>query len=568
MLVTLKERCIGDFGEQWQRYPDNNGYYASRVLFEDMFQSLLAPEDIAGKRVAEIGSGSGRIVKILMECGAHRVVAVEPSAAYEVLCTNVRRYGERVRPFRLRGDELPAFGDLDLVFAIGVLHHIPEPAPVMAAAYRALRPGGRIGVWLYGKEGNRLYLAVLGPLRVVTRRLPHGLLAALCWLLDWPLFFYMTLCTFLPLPLRGYMRNVMAKLQPGHRRLTIYDQLNPAYAKYYTRDEAERLLSQAGFVDIQVHHRHGYSWSLVGTKPASPMPPVKPLACPLCGAVFQDWFVKQGRRLARCPECGLVSVPDGLVADKNGVSIYESDDNIFLKDGNEAYYLDETNLRSCRVKLDWIRRYLPEGSGLLDVGANYGHFLAVAREFYPAVAGFDLSPQAVRWSRELFGVRNFTASIYDPPQELLGPHEGVTCWDVIEHLPDPLGALASLHRLVAPGGYLFLSTPDAGSVVARLLGRHWHYLDPEQHLYLFSRANLQTALERSGFQVLSFKSFGRYYRLRYVIDRLAHLHGNALFRRSLELAMRAIRPVPKYSVYLHLGDVMGVVARGLGNGKG
>jgi hypothetical protein len=63
------------------------------------------------------------------------------------------------------------------------------------------------------------------------------------------------------------MREVVAKLEPSHRRLTIYDQLNPAYAKYYTRAEAEQLLVEAGFVDLHLHHRHGYSWSLVGTKP-------------------------------------------------------------------------------------------------------------------------------------------------------------------------------------------------------------------------------------------------------------------------------------------------------------
>jgi SAM-dependent methyltransferase len=289
--------------------------------------------------------------------------------------------------------------------------------------------------------------------------------------------------------------------------------------------------------------------------------PAQGLACPLCGAATYAWFVKQGRSLVRCSGCRLVLVPDGLAVNDEGVSIYETEDNVFLQDGNEAYYLDETNLRSCRVKLNWVRRYLRDGASLLDVGANYGHFLKTACEIYPDPAGFDLSPQAVRWSRQHFGVRNFTASIYDPPPQLEGPYEGVTCWDVIEHVPDPLGALASLHSLVAPGGHLFLSTPDAGSLVARLLGRHWHYLDPEQHLCLFSRANLRRALERSGFTVLGFKSFGRYYRLSYVFDRLAHLHGNKLLRSCVKLGATMLWPLRNCSVYIQLGDVLGVVAR-------
>ncbi|WP_145831617.1 hypothetical protein [Bradyrhizobium huanghuaihaiense] len=65
------------------------------------------------------------------------------------------------------------------------------------------------------------------------------------------------------------MRSVLAKFPRSVRRLTIYDQLNPAYAKYYTRAEAEALLSDAGFADVQLYHRHGYSWTVSGTRPAA-----------------------------------------------------------------------------------------------------------------------------------------------------------------------------------------------------------------------------------------------------------------------------------------------------------
>ena len=104
-------------------------------------------------------------------------------------------------------------------------------------------------------------------MRAVTKRLPHAALAALVRLVDLPLLAYAALCRVLPLPLGGYVREVVGRLDPAKRRLTVYDQLNPAYAKYYTRDEATSLLTRAGFQDVAVHHRHGYSWSLVCTKP-------------------------------------------------------------------------------------------------------------------------------------------------------------------------------------------------------------------------------------------------------------------------------------------------------------
>jgi SAM-dependent methyltransferase len=267
MPDVLGQRTIRDFGEQWTAFPENAGYYASRELLQDICAPLLAAEDIRDRRVAEIGSGTGRIVNMLLDAGATHVIALEPSAAIAALEHNTRARSERVTLLRATGEQIPPGGDLDLVFSIGVLHHIPRPGPVVRAAYRALRPGGRMLVWVYGKEGNRLLLAFLLPLRAVTQRLPHLVLRALVGLIDIPLVAYMVLCRHLPLPLRGYLNGVLRHFSPAARRLVIYDQLNPAYAKYYTGDEAVELLRQAGFEDVRAHHRHGYSWTVVGTRP-------------------------------------------------------------------------------------------------------------------------------------------------------------------------------------------------------------------------------------------------------------------------------------------------------------
>jgi len=267
MNDRVAERTIADFGQQWTAYRDNGGYYGSLDLFRDMFGPLLSAGDLAGQRVLDIGSGTGRIVSMLLAAGAAHVTAVEPSPAFDVLRENLQAQAERVTLLRLPGHAVPAELGVDYAFSIGVLHHIPDPGPVVSAAYRALRPGGKMGIWLYGREGNRFYLAVLTPLRAVTKRLPHAALAALVRLVDLPLVGYVALCRVLPLPLGRYMREVVARLDAGKRRLTVYDQLNPAYAKYYSRDEATRLLARAGFKDVTLHHRHGYSWSLVGTKP-------------------------------------------------------------------------------------------------------------------------------------------------------------------------------------------------------------------------------------------------------------------------------------------------------------
>jgi SAM-dependent methyltransferase len=266
--TTLRERTVADFGDQWARYADNSGFYGSLDLFRDIFGPLLSPRDVESCRVADIGSGTGRIVQMLLAAGARHVTAIEPSdAAFATLQANTRQHGARVRCLNARGDEIPE-DSFDLVVSVGVLHHIPEPRPVVEAAWRALRPGGRMAVWVYGREGNDAYLALIQPLRAVTTHLPHPPLAALSGLLTGALAVYVAVCRVLPLPLHGYMRNVVSRLTWAKRYLTIYDQLNPAYARYYRRGEALDLLGTAGFTDVRVHDRHGYSWAVTGVRPA------------------------------------------------------------------------------------------------------------------------------------------------------------------------------------------------------------------------------------------------------------------------------------------------------------
>lgn len=268
--ADLGRRTIRDFGEQWTTYTDNSGYYGSGALFGDVFGPLLEKLPLVGARVADIGAGTGRFVHMLLESGAAHVTALEPSDAFPVLERNTQGAGKRVTCLNVPGDQLPQGTNLDLVFSYGVLHHIPDPGPVVRAAWGALRPGGTCAVWLYGKEGNEAYLLAFRPLTSVTRRLPHRALAALTWLLYWPAAAYMTLCRHIRAPLAAYMREVFARLSPDKRRLVIYDQLNPAYARYYTGPEARALLESAGFVDVRLYHRHGYSWSVIGARPESP----------------------------------------------------------------------------------------------------------------------------------------------------------------------------------------------------------------------------------------------------------------------------------------------------------
>jgi 2-polyprenyl-3-methyl-5-hydroxy-6-metoxy-1,4-benzoquinol methylase len=279
--------------------------------------------------------------------------------------------------------------------------------------------------------------------------------------------------------------------------------------------------------------------------------------CLVCGADSSLWATRQERTVRRCRGCGLLWVPEGL-AMVAGVSIYEDDSPVFFKDGRDAYYLDPTNIPNAEERYRWVSAFSPGGE-LLDVGSAFGHFAAVAQRHRPVTA-IELSPVAVKWARDTFSIQISQGSIYGDYPEFMGRFAAVTLWDVIEHVPDPERALRIVKTWLRPGGKLFISTPDAGSLVARMLGRRWHHVDPVQHLVLFDRRNLSALLTRSGFRVSNTRSFGRIYNTTYIANKISSLGRNTAAWRVAGTALHsALWALPSH-LRVNAGDVMGIAA--------
>ena len=127
-------RTIRDFGEQWTHYSENEGFYGSQELFRDMLGPLLSPGELEGARVADIGSGTGRIVHMLLDAGAQHVVAMEPSVGVEILRNNTEAFGDRVEVIHTVGENIPTDRGFEFVFSIGVIQFIVDPLPTLRAA--------------------------------------------------------------------------------------------------------------------------------------------------------------------------------------------------------------------------------------------------------------------------------------------------------------------------------------------------------------------------------------------------------------------------------------------------
>ena len=69
--------------------------------------------------------------------------------------------------------ELSFEDHFDLAFSIGVIHHLQDPGRALQRMARAVKPGGRVLIWVYGRENNGWLVSVLNPLRrMLFSRLP------------------------------------------------------------------------------------------------------------------------------------------------------------------------------------------------------------------------------------------------------------------------------------------------------------------------------------------------------------------------------------------------------------
>jgi Methyltransferase domain len=91
---------------------------------------------------------------------------------------------------------------------------------------------------------------------------------------------------------------------------------------------------------------------------------------------------------------------------------------------------------------------------------------------------------------------------------------------VIEHLTSPAAAIARTRQLLAPEGVLWLALPDAGSRLARTLGRRWWSVIPT-HVQYFTRSSIAKLLIGGGFQVLEISTAPKAFSVGYYLDRIS-----------------------------------------------
>jgi SAM-dependent methyltransferase len=250
------------FGYAWSRYSE------IRPEYEEQFRRWtphLSPDDWAGKRFLDVGCGTGRNSYWPMIYGAAGGKAIDiDSRSLAVARRNLARFPA------VAVEEGSAYdigeGDVfDIVFSIGVIHHLEAPERALAAMCRAAKRGGKVLIWVYGRENNEWLIRVLSPLRkALLSRLPMGLVHHLS--------LYAATAVWIALRL-GFGRSTYFDLMRAMRfrnlRLIVLDQMLPRISHYWPRTKVESLLREQGLTEIALTWVNEMSWSAIGTKPVS-----------------------------------------------------------------------------------------------------------------------------------------------------------------------------------------------------------------------------------------------------------------------------------------------------------
>jgi SAM-dependent methyltransferase len=184
------------------------------------------------------------------------------------------------------------------------------------------------------------------------------------------------------------------------------------------------------------------------------------------------------------------------------------------------YVAEEQGQRATAAR--WLERLEAHAGAprrLLDLGCWVGYLLVEAERRGWHATGVEPSAFAATFARDRLGLDVIEGDLFS--HELTGQtFDVVTMNDVIEHLAEPGEALDRAAELLAGGGIVGLLIPDAGSAIARMLGRRWWSVIPT-HLQYFTRRSIGVLLRRHGFDVVEIATAPKAFTVRYYLDRLS-----------------------------------------------
>jgi SAM-dependent methyltransferase len=238
------------------------------------------------------------------------------------------------------------------------------------------------------------------------------------------------------------------------------------------------------------------------------------ISCVACGAEESGkQFEKNGFSYARCYRCGtLYQTP------RPSEKIFET----FYRDSESSRYWAEVFFPSVaeirrekifrpRVKKlrQWCKEHHIHIQRLIDVGAGYGILIEEWQRMDPDVILVAVEPSAHLAAECRSKGIEVVEDVAENVTGLDGWADMVTCFEVLEHVHDPLNFIYVLKKLLRPGGILFMSTLCIDGFDLQVLWDRSIQISPPHHINFPSLKGLETLFNRAEFKNIEISTPGQ-----------------------------------------------------------
>lgn len=236
-------------------------------------------------------------------------------------------------------------------------------------------------------------------------------------------------------------------------------------------------------------------------------------ACVACaGLDLQPEFEKNGFSYATCKHCGtLFQTPRPSL---QAFSAFYRD-SVSSRYWAEHFFPAVAEARRERIFRPRVERLVQmceahgiEVGQLVDVGAGYGILLDEWRRLRPETDMLAIEPSSALAAQCRAKGFNVIEDIAENVTGYQGCADLVVCFEVLEHVYDPLSFVRTLTGLAKPGGHVFVSTLCVDGFDIQTLWDRSNSIFPPHHINFFSVDGFGHLFERAGLEVVSITTPG------------------------------------------------------------